>query len=247
MFYKAFGIYHHTHRRVSALTQYQHDWLDAARLTVVVGHFGSGKTEFSVNMALRLADIHSPVALADLDVVDPYFRSRECSELFSQRGIRLISSAQTCMDADLPSMPPEVMVMTDNPDLWSVMDIGGDASGARVLARYRHRLKACNARVFCVINANRPLTDTPEKAVSYIRSIEAASGMPINGLVNNTHLCGQTELEDILAGAAHGAEISAATGIPVICHAAPRHLADEAAKHLSSVFPIDLYMKKPWE
>lgn len=225
----------------------ENNWLNETRLTVVVGHFGSGKTEFSVNLALRLADNHDNVALADLDVVDPYFRSRECAELFAQRGIRLISSAQTCRDADLPSMPPEVMVLTDNPDLWGVMDIGGDASGARVLARYRQKLQACGARVFCVINANRPLTDTPEKAVAYIQSIANSSGMPIDGLINNTHLCGQTELEDILTGAAHGAEISAATGIPVVCHVAPRHLAEDASEHLTSVFPIDLYMKKPWE
>ena len=222
-------------------------WLDASRITVIVGHFGSGKTEFSVNMALRLADRHSPVALADLDVVDPYFRSRECAELFSRRQIRLISSANTCMDADLPSMPPEVMVLVDNPDLWGVMDIGGDASGARVLARYRHKLKACGARLFCVVNANRPLTDTPEKAVAYVRSIEAAAGMPIDGLVSNTHLCSQTELVDILNGAEHAAAVSAETGIPVICHVVPNRLAEQAAEHIQSIFPIDLYMKKPWE
>ena len=87
------------------------------RLTIVVGHFGSGKTEFSVNYALHLAESYDNVALADLDVVDPYFRSRECAPLLAERGIRLISSAQTCRDADLPSMPPEVMVLIDNPEL----------------------------------------------------------------------------------------------------------------------------------
>ena len=111
------------------------------RLFTVVGHFGSGKTEFAVNLALRLREERAQVALADLDVVDPYFRSRECEPLLAEKGIRLISSANTCRDADLPSMPAEVNVLLDNPGLTGVLDIGGDPSGARVLARYRRRLE----------------------------------------------------------------------------------------------------------
>lgn len=223
------------------------DWPEASRLTVVVGHFGSGKTEFAVNLALHLAERHSPTALADLDVVDPYFRSRECAELLRTRNIRLISSSQTCADADLPSMPPDVMALMDDPAIHGVLDIGGDAAGARVLARYRHRLKDCGARVLCVVNANRPLTNTAEKTIRYLRSIESAAGMAIGGLVNNTHLCDKTELEDILTGAAMAGEVSAETGIPIICHAVPGRLADVAHGHVAPVFPLELYMKKPWE
>lgn len=222
-------------------------WPDIPRLTVIVGHFGSGKTEVSINLALHLAAQDKTVSLADLDVVDPYFRSRGCAELFAQRGIRLVSSSPSGMDADLPSMPPEVLTIIENTAIHGVFDIGGDASGARVLARYRHRLKDNNASLLCVINANRPLTDTPERTVAYIRSIETSSGMPINGLINNTHLCSQTELEDILAGAELSEQVSSMTGIPIVCHTAPRQLAPEALKQIHSVFPIDLYMKKPWE
>lgn len=221
-------------------------WKDTSRLTVVVGHFGSGKTEFSVNLALELAKDH-PTALADLDVVDPYFRSRECKELFDSRGIQLISSSRNCVDADVPSMPVEVMRLFDDERLYGVLDIGGDASGARVLARYRRRLKACGAEVICVVNANRPLTDTPEKAVSYVRSIEAAVGLPITGLVNNTHLCTETELGDILTGAKLLTEVSKETGIPIVCHMASEALAQAAEQSVRPVFPIQVYMKKPWE
>lgn len=221
-------------------------WKDTSRLTVVVGHFGSGKTEFSVNLALELAKDH-PTALADLDVVDPYFRSRECKELFDSRGIQLISSSQNCVDADVPSMPAEVMRLFDDERLYGVLDIGGDASGARVLARYRRRLKACGAEVICVVNANRPLTDTPEKAVSYVRSIEAAVGLPITGLVNNTHLCTETELEDILTGAKLLTEVSKETGIPIVCHMASEALAQAAEQSVRPVFSIQVYMKKLWE
>ena len=226
---------------------YQTNRLDASRLTVVVGHFGSGKTEFAVNMALLLSEHHPRVALADLDVVDPYFRSRECADLFNRRNIRLISSSQSCADADIPSMPPDVMALMDDPGIYGVLDIGGDASGARVLARYRHRLKACGARVLCVINANRPLTNTAEKSIQYIRSIEASSGMAVDGLVNNTHLCDKTELEDVLNGAAVTSEIANKTGIPIICHSVHNALAPLAAKYVQPIFTLELFMKKPWE
>lgn len=224
-----------------------YDWENTTRLTVVVGHFGSGKTEFSVNLALKLADQGYPTALADLDVVDPYFRSRECRELFERKNIQLISSSQSCVDADVPSMPPEVSSFFDNPAIYGVLDIGGDASGARVLARYRRQLMENNARLICVVNANRPLTDTPEKAEKYLRDIAQASGLPINGIINNTHLCGQTELQDILTGAELTAKVSSSTGIPVVCHTLPIHLEEEVSQHINPVFPLRLYMKKPWE
>ncbi len=217
------------------------------RLSVVVGHFGSGKTEFAVNLALALRQRHDRVALADLDVVDPYFRSRECQPMLAGKGIRLISSAIFCHDADLPSMPAEVNVLMDNKDLCGVLDIGGDPSGARVLARYRHGLAAEDTRLLCVINASRPLSDTADKCIDYLRRIEAACGMAVTALVNNTHCCHLTETEDILHGAAMAREVSEKTGIPILCHCAPRHLAQEAAAQLENVFPMDLYMKKPWE
>ena len=217
------------------------------RLFTVVGHFGSGKTEFAVNLALALRREREAVALADLDVVDPYFRSRECEPLLTERGIRLISSANNCRDADLPSMPAEVNVLLDNPGLTGVLDIGGDPSGARVLARYRRGLGASGAALLCVINANRPLSDTADKCVDYIRRIEAACGMAVTALVNNTHCCHLTEVDDILAGAEMARQVSEATGIPILCHCAPRHLAEAAAAQLENVFPMDLYMKKPWE
>lgn len=223
------------------------DWIDVARLTVLVGHFGSGKTEVAVNIAMELGKRGYVFSLADLDVVDPYFRSRDRKDILEQAGGRLIASSQAHMDADLPSMPPDVSVLFDNPDMYGVLDIGGDPSGARVLARYRQQLKNCQARVLCVVNGNRPLSDTPEKAAAYIERIEKAAGMSIDGLINNTHCCQLTELNDIRAGAALTEDVSACTGIPVICHAVPEWLAVQASEFIHPVFPMKLYMKKPWE
>ncbi len=217
------------------------------RLFTVVGHFGSGKTEFAVNLALALREARDEVALADLDVVDPYFRSRECAPLLQEKGIRLISSANSCRDADLPSMPAEVNVLLDNPTLTGVLDIGGDPSGARVLARYRRRMGESSAALVCVINANRPLSDTADKCIDYIRRIESACGMAVTALVNNTHCCHLTEVDDVLAGAEMAKEVSEKTGIPILCHCAPQKIAAEAAAQLENVFPMELFMKKPWE
>jgi len=216
-------------------------------LTVIVGHFGSGKTEIALNLALHIAQCGYPFSLADLDIVDPYFRSRECRELLESHGGRLIASSQACLDADVPSLPPEVVSLFDDKSRYGVLDIGGDASGARVLARYRRRLEENGACVLCVVNANRPLTDTPEKAEKYVRDIEAAAGLHIDGLINNTHLCDRTNIDDICTGAKLVYELSISTGIPVVCHAVPEYLTKQASLSLNSVFPIKLYMKKPWE
>ena len=115
-------------------------WFQEHRLTVIVGHSGSGKTELSVNLALWLAHTGQKTALADLDVVNPYFRSRERADLLDENGIRLITSSQACMDADLPSMPVELNTLLDDKSLTGILDIGGDAVGARVLARYKPKL-----------------------------------------------------------------------------------------------------------
>ena len=222
-------------------------WIDMARLTAVVGHFGSGKTELSVNLAMALGAAGHPFALADLDIVDPYFCSRECKELLEASGGKLIARSRACFDADVPALPPEVMRLIEDDKLYGILDIGGDASGARVLARYRQPLTSRRVRVLCVVNGNRPLTDTSEKVEAYIQSIERASGLHVDGCINNTHLCGQTELEDIMRGAELCLELSRRLGIGIVCHAVPEHLAQRAMRVLSPVFPIKLYMKKPWE
>ena len=135
------------------------------RLTVLTGHFGSGKTEIAINFTLGLARQGFPTVLADLDVVDPYFRSRERMDLLHENGVRLITSSPGEMDADLPYMPAEIMALFENEELYGVLDVGGDGSGARVLARYRRYLKEAGADIICVINANRPLTETAEDAI----------------------------------------------------------------------------------
>lgn len=221
-------------------------WMTAHRLTALVGHAGTGKTEVAVNLVLALAEAGVKTALADLDVVNPYFRSRERRDMFHARGIRFVSSSQTLVDADLPALPAELNTLIQDQTLRSVLDIGGD-SGARVLSRYRHQIAAQDREMLFVLNARRPQVNTPEAAVWNIRRIEDIMGLPVDGIINNTHLCGETTAQDVLAGAELAETVSYMTGIPVVCHTAARPIAARLPALAEPVFPIDILMKKPWE
>ena len=217
------------------------------RVSIITGHYGTGKTEFSVNLALAMAHEGRRVMMADLDIVNPYFRSRERRQILEEAGVQLISSSQSCSNADLPALPAELLSILENRELTGVLDIGGDPVGARVLARFQPKIIQEDYQLIYVLNANRPEVRTTESALGYLRSIEATTGLTCTGIVNNTHLCGETTEEEIRSGAALAAEVSAKTAIPVLCHVAVEHLAERLTDLPEPVFPITIKMKKPWE
>ena len=217
------------------------------RISIVTGHYGTGKTEFSVNLALALAAEGASVMLADLDIVNPYFRSRERRSLLEEAGVRLISSSQACSDADVPSLPAELLAILENRDIRGVLDIGGDPVGARVLARFQPKIVQEDYQLIYVLNANRPEVRSPEAAVAYLRGIEAITDLTCTGIVNNTHLCGETTAEEIRKGARLAETVSQETGIPVLCHVAEERFIPELSDLSEPVFPITIQMKKPWE
>ena len=217
------------------------------RISIITGHYGTGKTEFAVNLALAMAAEGERVMVADLDIVNPYFRSRERRDTLERAGVQLISSSQACSDADVPSLPAELLTIFENRDLRGILDIGGDPVGARVLARFRPKILAEDFQLLYVLNAHRPEVREPENAIAYLRGIEATTGLPCTGIINNTHLCGETTAADIRKGAALAAEVSRQTGIPLLCHVAVERLADQLPDLPETVFPIAIQMKKPWE
>jgi len=217
------------------------------RITIITGHYGTGKTEFSVNLALALAAEGESVMLADLDIVNPYFRSRERKDLLQQAGVKVISSSQACSNADVPSLPAELLAILEDRGMRGVLDIGGDPVGARVLARFRPKITQEDYQLIYVLNANRPEVRTVENAVAYLRNIEAVTGLSCTGIVNNTHLCGETTEEEIRKGAELATQVSAETGLPVLCHVAIEPLAEKLSDLSEDVFPITIKMKKPWE
>ena len=224
---------------MTALERFPH------RLTIVTGHYGTGKTEFSVNLALALAGEGERTALADLDIVNPYFRSREQRELLEAAGVRVVATSRALADADVPALPAELHAVLEDRTVRGVLDIGGDPSGARVLARYRPRILGEDYQLLYVVNAARPEVRTAERSAEYLRAIEAVTGLRCTGLVNNTHLCGETGPEDIREGALLTEEVSRMTGVPIVCHAAEARF-QERLRDLDP-FPMEIRMKKPWE
>lgn len=217
------------------------------RISIITGHYGTGKTEFAVNLALALTKECDRVMLADLDIVNPYFRSRERRTLLEEAGVRLISSSQACSDADVPALPAELLTILENRDVKGVLDIGGDPVGARVLARFQPKFLMEDYQLIYVLNANRPEVRTRDSAVTYLRGIEATTGLTCTGIVNNTHLCNETTEAEIRKGAALATAVSAETGIPILCHVAEEHFAPALSDLAEPVFPITIRMKKPWE
>lgn len=229
------------------MTEYSGSWLDDTRLTILVGFSGSGKTECAVNLALAVRALNHPTALADLDVVNPYFRSRERRDLLRQHDIRLVAASQACTDADVPVIPAELNTLLQDTGLYSILDIGGGPVGARVLARYRAKLMTQPHRVCFVLNANRPGTNTADKALTSLREIESTIGLPATHIMHNTHLCRETRPEDILSGVQLACEVSARSELPILCHTVHHTLTQQLPQLDEPVLPIRLYMNKPWE
>ena len=218
------------------------------RLVIVIGHYGSGKTEFAVNYAVKMKEIYENVSIADLDIVNPYFRSREKREFFEEIGIKLFDSSIRNTAVDLPALPAELMGVIVNPNIKSILDVGGDPVGARVLARFAEQIKNVDYDMFYVINGNRPDTSTVDGVINYLKMIEATSRLKITGLVNNTHMLKATTVEDVEFGHELTKKVSWETDIPIRYEAVIKETADKIKNHeiIEKLFPINLYMREEW-
>jgi len=222
--------------------------LNDKRIRIITGHYGSGKTEFAVNYILKLAEQQPKTAIVDLDIVNPYFRSREMEPIFEEKGIRVISSSIKGLAGDMPALSPEIHIVFEDKSYDAVIDVGGDKAGATALGRYSNKIDDNDYDMFFVLNANRPLTSSKQSAIRYLRSIEQGSKQKVTALVNNTHLCGETKVEDIMKGQKLCLQVSQELGLPikytVVHKSLVEHLPDGICGEL---FPIEIFMKKPWE
>ncbi|ABR50381.1 conserved hypothetical protein [Alkaliphilus metalliredigens QYMF] len=217
------------------------------RVRIIIGHYGSGKTEFAVNYAIRLAGENKKVALADLDVVNPYFRSREKHSLLTDKGIKVISSYVKGSGSDLPAVSGAIVGPLQDTSYDFVLDVGGDSAGARTLARYEEYLKPGLYDMFCVVNANRPGTETMEDVISLIESIEATARAKVTGLINNTHLLRHTTLEDVLKGQELCKKVGEKRNIPIKYIAAIPEVISELPANLEGEFvTINMIMREKW-
>lgn len=220
--------------------------LPGRRLFIILGAYGTGKTEISVNLALQLAQAGRQTALCDLDIVNPYFRSRDKAALLQEAGIRLIAPPAFTRAADLPAIPAGLWQAILDESLSSVLDVGGDKEGARVLAAYNEQIKQYNPCIWYVFNASRYDNDTADHALHSLRQIQDYAGLQADGIIANTHLLAETTPDTVLEGAARAQELSRLSGLPLVCYALEETIAGQLPQ-LQPQLPLRLYMKRPWE
>ena len=220
---------------------------------IITGHLGSGKTEVAVNFALQLAerahqsDNHPPVAVVDIDVVNPYFAAREARTTLESRGIKVVAPSIKTTTADLLVLPSEVYRILHLEDHVIIIDVGGDSSGARILSSLYEHLRGKKAlHVYCVVNTKRPSTSFYQGIIAHIQDINAVSRLPITGLIHNTHLLDETSRQDICQGQKLLEQVSQETKLPIVFTAVMKEIARQIKGIGNDVLPMVRYLKPPY-
>ena len=218
--------------------------MEHKRLTLFAGHYGSGKTNIAVNYALLLASEGKKVCIADLDIVNPYFRTKDSMLVLQKAGIHLVSPQFANSNVDLPALPAESYRLVQDLSSYGIMDIGGDDRGAYALGRFVPAiLEENNYRMIFVANCYRPLTRTPEDALEVMREIETACGLRFTDLVNNSNLGTETTPEMVLGAIPYMEKLSSLSGLPIFAHTARADVAEVLSSQLDNVIPLQLQEK----
>lgn len=221
---------------------------------VVTGHYGCGKTNFSINLALDFLAQGRKVTIVDMDLVNPYFRTSDYREFLESKGIEVIAPVFGHTNLDIPSLPAAMYGIFDSKDVV-IVDVGGDDVGATVLGRFRPKFEGLDYDLLYVVNKCRNLTSQPEDAAEVLREIEAVSRLKATGIVNNTHLMQETTEAVIREGAAFADGVSRITGLPVVCSTVRKDIDSVLSKELRSeltaggaaVYPVDIFVSVSWQ
>lgn len=214
------------------------------RVTLFSGHYGSGKTNIAVSYAVDLRTKYENVMIADLDIVNPYFRTKDSSELLQNAGIRLVCSEYANTNLDIPALPQDLYALTDDLSYHAVIDVGGDDRGALALGRIAPALRRSgDYEMLMVINCYRPLTRSAEDVMEVLREIEAASGLPFTGLVNNSNLGEETTASDLLRSVPFAKAVSESSGLPIVMTTVKQSLYPDLVGQIPDLFPLELQKK----
>ena len=220
-------------KTISAFIDSPH--IKGARVFVFSGHAGSGKTEIAVNFALELAR-SAPTAIVDFDIINPYFRTADARAALEAAGVRLVAPQFAGTNVDVPALPGEINRLFDDPGAYAIFDVGGDDLGAKAVSSFRDAFAAAGARHFFVLNARRPMTSTIGKAERAFHEIQASARIPYDAIVANTHLLGETTVEDLMEGldAALGLAERVGLGVAFCPMMLPANTADAAQNDTSA-------------
>jgi hypothetical protein len=226
-----------------------------ARVTVLVGAFGSGKTELAINFAMRRSDAGREVALVDIDILKPMFRSRDKRCYLSEKGIRVVSSVADYEDADIPALSPAIYGVIEDESLDVVVDVGGDDDGARILGRFRNVLERAGYEMLYVVNTRRPFSSTAEDIVNMVLAVEEASRLKCTALVSNTNLGSESSVELVKEGLEITRQAAETLRMPVRFAVIEKGVADSSRAALGTVlraygvpaFSVERTILPPWE
>lgn len=214
------------------------------RVLLLCGHYGSGKTNIAVNLAKEIKREYPLVALADLDIVNPYFRSKDSATELEEAGIRLICSKYANSNVDIPALPPDLYALTDDRSMRAIIDVGGDDRGALVLGRLAPEILAENDyEMLMVINCYRPLTRDAASTIEVMREIECAGGIRFTALINNSNLGTETTAEDVLSSVRYADEVAAISNLPLVMTTVDQRLEKDLKDKISNLFPLNLQKK----
>lgn len=225
------------------------DTLTNKRVVIFAGHYGSGKTNVASNYSFMIREKGYDVTIADLDIVNPYFRSKDAQSFFVQNGVNLISSEYAGSNVDLPALPPEAYSLFETKDKnkKAVVDLGGDDRGAYAMGRYRDLIKEENDyAMLYVFNHFRPLTKDTQEAIEIMREIEEASKIKFTGIVNNSNLGDMTTKEDVLSSVKYADELAEKTNIPVVITSIKANVAKDLIGEVVHLLPMNIYVKQSW-
>ncbi len=216
------------------------------RITIICGHYGSGKTNFSINLALDMASFGKKVTLVDLDIVNPYFRSSDYKDILQQNGIHIISPKYAGSNLDTPALSAEIDSVFEDSN-YVIFDVGGDDAGAFALGRYASKIKNENYSFIYLVNKYRNLINTPQQATKILYEIISACGLTPEYVVNNSHLQTETTSTTIVNALEYGKQISNLLNIPLLCTTSPDFLKGEHTLDKYDLYYIKQIVKPPFD
>ncbi len=219
--------------------------MNIKRVTLFAGHYGSGKTNIAVNWAKHLKSQGKNVTIVDLDIVNPYFRTKDSQKEFEELGIKLVCSQYANTNLDIPALPKEIYGAIADKNSYLIMDIGGDDVGAVAMGRYTPSiLEENNYEMIYVANCYRPLTKTAEDTLEVMREIEVASGIPFTAIINNSNLGVETTPEVVVKSNVYAQELSKISKLPVLYTTVNNSIVNDIGDKVPNVFPLELQKNK---